>query len=121
MKNNRCKFQLASFSLSKKMISTLILVELIIGIVLPLKANESQLIISTSNNCFRSRILNVCKNALEKVVEFQLKEVTQDNYSCQTRLLGLESNLLMVIMNLPRKRHRFANFEELEKACSRFF
>ena len=64
-----------------------------------------------------------CRNALHKVEEFQLLEISKENYSCQTRLLGLEAKILMVMLNLPKTSPNFEKTDDLElkRACRPLF
>ena len=45
-----------------------------------------------------------CKKALAQINNYQKNAATRKNFSCQTRLLGLEANLIMAMnSNLKRK------------------
>tara|TARA_Y100001968_G_C18781978_1_gene447134 strand:- start:39 stop:287 length:249 start_codon:yes stop_codon:yes gene_type:complete len=58
---------------------------------------------SLLNNCFNKQIF--CKKALLEIHTYQEKAERYKNFSCQTRLLGLEANLIMA-MNFNLKRNK---------------
>ena len=46
-------------------------------------------------SCYKD--IESCKKALYEINNYQKKAATNNNFSCQTRLLGLEANLIMVM------------------------
>ncbi len=112
IKNNSKKF----FSSESLLISgaLLCLIQLLFSHV---QARDFQLVISLSNECFNSRERQTCLNAIEQIEEFQLISGSQENYSCQTRLLGLESKLIMVILNKQKNRSRQSTLKEVQTFC----
>ena len=46
--------------------------------------------------CIDTTNKNICKTALIEVAAFQRYQESKGNYACQTRLLGLESDLILV-------------------------
>ena len=81
------------------------------------QARDFQLVLSLSNECFNSRERQTCLNAIEQIEELQLISGSQENYSCQTRLLGLESKLIMVILNKHKNPSRLSTLMEVQKFC----
>ena len=81
------------------------------------QARDFQLVLSLSNECFNSRERQTCLNAIEQIEEFQLISGSQENYSCQTRLLGLESKLIMVILNKHENRSDLSTLKEVQTFC----
>ena len=81
------------------------------------QAGDSQLVLSLSKQCFNSREKHTCLNAIEKIEEFQLISGSQENYSCQTRLLGLESKLIMVILNKHKHWSSLSTLKEVQTFC----
>ena len=58
-----------------------------------------------------------CKEALFKINDYQKNAAKNKKYSCQTRLLGLEANLIMA-MNSNFKRKEAKNiFDSIKKYC----
>ena len=58
-----------------------------------------------------------CNKALLKINNLQKNAATNKKFSCQTRLLGLEANLIMA-MNTNIKRNEAKNiFEAVQKYC----
>ena len=112
IKDNSKKF----FSSESLLISgaLLCLIQLLFSHV---QARDFQLVLSLSNECFNSRERQTCLNAIEQIEEFQLISGSQENYSCQTRLLGLESKLIMVILNKHKNRSRLITLQEVQTFC----
>ena len=81
------------------------------------QARDFQLVLSLSNECFNSRERQTCLNAIEQIEEFQLISGSQENYSCQTRLLGLESKLIMVLLNKHKNRSHLNTLKEVHTFC----
>ena len=81
------------------------------------QARDFQLVLSLSNECFNSRERQTCLNAIEQIEELQLISGSQENYSCQTRLLGLESKLIMVILNKHKNPSSLSTLKEVQTFC----
>ena len=116
IKDNSKKF----FSSESLLISgaLLCLIQLLFSHV---QARDFQLVLSLSNECFNSRERQTCLNAIEQIEEFQLISGSQENYSCQTRLLGLQAKLIMAMLNLPKARSYSENLNDLNQVCSSMF
>jgi len=56
-------------------------------------------VIAWSSECFQTKNLNACRTALRIADDFQLLASSNDKHRCQTSLLGLEANLIMIILN----------------------
>ena len=73
-----------------------------------------------AKKCIRSRKINICKLALEKVEVYQEYAGLQSHYACQTRLLGVQSDLIMVTLNASSKKSSaFKMLEVAKKACKK--
>ena len=58
-----------------------------------------------------------CESALYKIHNYQRNSVINKKFSCQTRLLGLEANLIMAMnANLKRKEAK-SIIQALKKYC----
>ena len=67
------------------------------------------------NNCFKNT--ESCNLALLKIHNYQKNAVKNKKFSCQTRLLGLEANLIMAMnFNLPRK-DTYSIIKSVKKYC----
>ena len=81
-------------------------------------ANESRdfLVIDTLvKSCYRD--IKSCNQALLKINNYQKNAVINKEFSCQTRLLGLEANLIMA-MNSDFKRKEAKNIlDAIKKYC----
>ncbi len=88
---------------------------------LPSKAGAIETIKSFSSECFYSKKRQSCKIALDEISAYKLSSSIKENYSCHTRLLGLESKLLMVLIDLKKKKNDFVKFDELKRICSSSF
>ncbi len=81
------------------------------------KAENYTLLRSLANECFQYRENKKCSNALNKVEKFQLLAGANDNYKCQTRLIGLQSQFIMVMMKMKRSTFPTESFGEIKEAC----
>lgn len=74
-----------------------------------------------TNNCIKSRLLRDCRLALTKSEAFQLYAVSKGRYDCQTRLIGLQSDLTMMILNpSTKKQSALVMLEDLKNSCNNF-
>ena len=66
-------------------------------------------------SCYKE--IRSCDEALLKIHNYQKNAVKYKNFPCQTRLLGLEANLIMVMdSNLKRKESKNI-IEAVKKYC----
>ncbi len=73
-----------------------------------------------AKKCIQSRELSICKLALKKVEAYQEYASAMSRYACQTRLLGVQSDLIMVTLNAPNKKSSaFQMLAMANKACSK--
>ena len=86
--------------------------------LIPLMANESKdfLIIDTLvKSCYRD--IKSCNKALLKINNYQKNAAINKKFSCQTRLLGLEANLIKAT-NSNFKRKEVKNIiDAIKKYC----
>ena len=86
--------------------------------LIPLIANESKdfLIIDTLvKSCYRD--IKSCNKALLKINNYQKNAAINKKFSCQTRLLGLEANLIKAT-NSNFKRKEVKNIiDAIKKYC----
>ena len=66
-------------------------------------------------SCFKN--IHTCEEALIKVHNYQKNSESNNKFSCQTRLLGLEANLIKA-MNFNLKRHETKSIiNDVRKYC----
>ena len=66
-------------------------------------------------SCYRD--IKSCNEALNKINNYQINAAKNKKFSCQTRLLGLEANLIMA-MNSDFKRKEAKNIlDAIKKYC----
>ena len=85
---------------------------------MPVMAFESRdylLIDMLVNSCYSDAKL--CKKALSKIHNYQKHSATNKNFSCQTRLLGLEANLIMAMNSTFKRREAKRIIQSLKKYC----
>ncbi|MDP7327162.1 MAG: hypothetical protein QF862_00805 [Prochlorococcaceae cyanobacterium ETNP7_MAG_30] len=81
-------------------------------------ASAAQLpITSLVVECFRSGRLEPCQRALLRAEALQRSAAAQDNYSCQTLLLGLQADLIMTQLQAGRGDDALAMLDEVNKGC----
>ncbi len=79
------------------------------------EAKDSLLIDMLVKSCYRDR--KSCNKALLKINNYQKNAALNKKFSCQTRLLGLEANLIMASnSNLKRKEAKNI-IDAIKKYC----
>ena len=65
--------------------------------------------------CYKE--MKFCKKALFKINDFQKNAAMNKKFSCQTRLLGLEANLIMAMNANFKKKDARSIINAIEKYC----
>ena len=81
-------------------------------------ANESKdfLIIDTLvKSCYRD--IKSCNKALSKINDYQKAAAINKKFSCQTRLLGLEANLIMAKNSNFKRKEARSIIDSIKKYC----
>ena len=84
----------------------------------PLIASQSRdffLIDRLVINCYKE--VKSCNKALFKIHEYQKKAARKKKFSCQTRLLGLEANLIMAMSSNFKRKEAKSIIESIRKYC----
>ena len=84
----------------------------------PLLANESKdhlLINFLVMTCYEDK--KFCNKALLRVHDYQKNAAINKNFSCQTRLLGLEANLIMAMNSNFKRKDANSIIDAIEKYC----
>ena len=66
-------------------------------------------------NCYKDA--ESCVSALYKINAYQKKSAINKNFSCQTRLLGLEANLIMAMNSNFKKKEAESIIKAVKKYC----
>ncbi len=75
-----------------------------------------------SSECFNTRSTYTCRTAIRVVEDFQLLAASKDKHRCQSNLLALEANLIMVSLNLSQRRRMYLQvIENVKKECEKAF
>ena len=85
---------------------------------MPLTALESRdflLIDMLVKSCYRDK--KSCTKALRKVNNYQKNAAVNKKFSCQTRLLGLEANLIMAMRSNIKRKEAQTIIQSLKKYC----
>ena len=86
--------------------------------LIPLIANESRdfLVIDTLvKSCYRD--IKSCNKALLKINNYQKNAAINSNFSCQTRLLGLEANFIMAMNSNLKRKEAKSIIQAVKKYC----
>ena len=65
--------------------------------------------------CYKDK--KFCKEALFKINDYQKNAAINKNFSCQTRLLGLEANLIMVTNSNLKRKEAKSIIDSIKKYC----
>ena len=71
-----------------------------------------------TKECFKTRNTEFCRRALVHIENFQQFSSSVENYSCQTRLLGLAADVVMTSLPGPPLREINQNLDEALEFCS---
>ena len=58
-----------------------------------------------------------CNTALYKINNYQKRAANDKNFSCQTRLLGLEANLIMAMNSQLKRKEAKTIIQTVKKYC----
>ena len=70
--------------------------------------------------CFVSKNKEDCRETLLQLEVLQLQELSRENYSCQTRLLGLQSHVIMIMQELTKRVSYKDILNEVKEYCDNF-
>ena len=65
--------------------------------------------------CYKD--INFCKEALFKINNYQKYTARNKKFSCQTRLLGLEANLIMAMNSNFKRKEAKSIIDSIKKYC----
>ena len=65
--------------------------------------------------CYKD--IKSCKEALFKINDYQKSTAINKKFSCQTRLLGLEANLIMAMNSNFKRREATSIIASIKKYC----
>ncbi len=65
--------------------------------------------------CYRD--IKSCNESLVKMNDYQKKAAINKKFSCQTRLLGLEANLIMASNSNFKRKEAKTIFDSIKKYC----
>jgi len=66
-------------------------------------------------DCYQK--ISMCNEALFKINNYQKNAAKNQKFSCQTRLLGLEANLIMAMDSNFKRKDASILIEEVRKYC----
>ena len=73
-----------------------------------------------SSECIQTSSLLACQNALSRAEVLQRKAAINGNYPCQSRLLGLGADLLMISFDSSRGGSALGMLREVRRFCTKF-
>ena len=105
------------YSLKKNKILSIFFIYLFIPLtpLIALEYKDYLVIDKLVNSCYKDT--KSCNSALLEIHRYQKNAATKKKFACQTRLLGLEANLIMAMnFNLKRKEAK-SIIQDLKKYC----
>ena len=85
---------------------------------LPAQATSLSAVRPLLLHCFRTAHAPSCQQALLRIESLQRRAGAQDRYPCQTLLLGLQAEVVMVQLAVARGEKAFETLRESEQLCS---
>ena len=80
-------------------------------------ASDLGILRTLSYECISFKAKDSCELAFDYSERLQFDAASKENYFCQTRLLGLQSNFIMALINKPEREKTMQMLIEVEKAC----
>ena len=105
------------YQLNKNKIASILLIYLCIQLT-PLFAFEYRdylVIDKLVKSCYKD--IESCNSALIKIHSYQKKAAINKKFSCQTRLLGLEANLIMAMNSDFKRKESKSIINAIKKYC----
>ncbi len=105
------------YQLNKNKVVAILFIYLCIPFT-PLLAFEYRdylLIDTLVKSCYKD--IESCNSALIKIHSYQENAAINKKFSCQTRLLGLEANLIMAMNSILKKNEAKNILQAVEKYC----
>ena len=84
----------------------------------PLIANQSRYYLTIDKlviNCYND--IKSCNKALLKIYDYQKNAARNQKFSCQTRLLGLEANLIMAANSNFKRKEAKSIIDYIKEYC----
>ena len=80
-----------------------------------IESRDFLLINKLVKSCYRD--IKSCNQALFKINNYQINAAINKKFSCQTRLLGLEANLIMAMNSNLKRNEAKSIIKSLKKYC----
>ena len=89
--------------------------------IYPAKALEKDLYLEDLiKDCITFNERDTCLEAIIKLEALQLDQASKENYSCQTRLLGLQAHLIISADELLDRALKSFEMDKLKENCGNF-
>ena len=83
--------------------------------LIAIQSKEYKEIDKLVSRCYKD--IKSCKKALFKINDYQRNAAINKKFSCQTRLLGLEANLIMAMNSKFKRKESKSIFYAIKKYC----
>ena len=83
--------------------------------IIAIESKAFQEIYMLVSTCYKD--MKSCKKALFKINEYQKNAAINKKFSCQTRLLGLEANLIMAMNSNFKRKEAKSIIDSIRKYC----
>jgi len=115
--NSNGEYALISYPFKKIKFVFILLVYFFIPLnpLMAIKSNDYMEIDRLVMRCYKD--LKSCKEALFKINDYQKNAATNKKFSCQTRLLGLEANLIMAMNSNFKRKESKSIIAAIKKYC----
>ena len=83
--------------------------------LIAIESKEYQRIDALVLRCYKD--IKSCKEALFEINDYQKSAAIKKKFSCQTRLLGLEANLIMAMNSNFKRKEAKSIIDSIKKYC----
>ena len=108
---------MTAYQLNKNKIASILFLYICIPFtpLLAFEYRDYHLIDTLVKTCYND--IEFCNSALIKIHSYQKKAAINKKFSCQTRLLGLEANLIMAMNSNLKKKEAKNIMQAIKKYC----
>lgn len=94
------------------------LATVLLGLVAPARASDLTLLTPLARDCFSRQLIPACDQALVQAEVVQQRAAELDRYPCQTVLLGLQADVVMVQLRSGRGAKAFESLSAVQQRCN---
>ena len=93
---------------------------LLLGAIGPARSGGLAQLTPLARECFATQSLRACERALIEAEALQQQAADRDRYACQSMVLGLQADVVMVQLQAGRGGKAYDTLAAVQQRCSGF-